>query len=59
MYKFAVGEKVKIATQPDIVFEIIQVNNDHSYEIQYQLSDQQIFKYGNIPAEMLQKVESS
>ncbi len=59
MNKFIVGDKVKIATQPDVVFVISHVNHDHSYEIQYQLSDQQVLKYGNIAAEMLQKVENT
>lgn len=59
MNKFVIGEKVKIATQPEAIFEIIQVNDDNSYEILYQLSDQQIFKYGNVAAEMLEKVENT
>jgi len=58
MNKFVVGDKVKVTIQPDIIFEIVCVNLDNSYEIEYQLSSQQIFRYGNIAAEMLKKVES-
>ena len=58
MNKFIVGDKVKIAIQPEVVFEISKVNHDHSYEIQYQLSDQQVLQYDNIAAEMLKKVEN-
>ncbi len=59
MNKFIVGEKVKIATQADVIFEISKVNPDNSYEIQYRLSELQILKYDNIAAEMLKKVEES
>ena len=59
MNKFIAGDKVKIAIQPEVVFEISKVNHDHSYEIQYHLSDQQVLQYDNIAAETLQKVENS
>lgn len=58
MNKFEIGEKVKIATQPNTVFEIVEINPDRSYEIQHYVSDRQIFKYGNIATEMLKKIEN-
>ena len=57
MRKFEIGEKVKIATQPNVIFEITRINSDHSYEILHKVSDKQIFYYDNIATEMLNKSE--
>ena len=59
MNKFIVGEKVRIAIQPNAIFEITKVNNDNSYEVQYKLSEQHCLRYGNIASEMLQRVENT
>lgn len=53
MKRFKIGDKVQIAIQPDVIFEIIKVNTDFSYEVAYKISEQQILHYGNISAEML------
>ena len=53
MKKFAIGQKVKLAFIQDLVFEVIQVNYDESYEIQAYLTDQDVLHYGNVSAEML------
>ena len=48
MKKFAIGQKVKLAFIQDLVFEVIQVNYDESYEIQAYLTDQDVLHYGNV-----------
>ena len=53
MKKYEIGQKVKLAFIQDLVFEVIQVNYDESYEIQAYLTDQDVLHYGNVSAEML------
>ncbi|MFW1859769.1 hypothetical protein [Acinetobacter defluvii] len=56
MTKITIGEKVKLATQPELVFVVTKINLDQSYEIQLQNFSNQVLSYDNIPLEMLRVV---
>ncbi|AWL29664.1 hypothetical protein DJ533_14345 [Acinetobacter defluvii] len=56
MTKIIIGEKVKLATQPELVFVVTKINLDQSYEIQLQNFSNQVLSYDNIPLEMLRVV---
>ena len=53
-----VGEQVKLAIMPDVVFKIIKQNTDGSFEVQANLGNQQI-SYGHIVPEMLRRVKTA
>ena len=50
-----VGEQVKLAVMPDIVFKIIKKNTDGSFEVAAHFGNQHI-SYDNIAPEMLRRV---
>ncbi|NNP71541.1 hypothetical protein A7P53_03625 [Acinetobacter defluvii] len=56
MTKITIGEKVKLAIQPELVFVVTKINLDQSYEIQLQNFSNQVLSYDNIPMEMLRVV---
>lgn len=56
MTKISIGQKVKLATQPELVFVVTKINLDQSYEIQLQSVSNQVLSYDNIPMEMLRVV---
>lgn len=53
MKKIEVGQKVKLASMQTLIFEVMSVNYDESYEIQAYITEKEVLKYGNISAEML------
>ena len=57
MKSFEMGQLVRLATNPDIVFKIVQINCDSSYQIQMNSWDSTLLSYDNVPAEMLRKIE--
>nr|WP_174506561.1 hypothetical protein [Acinetobacter sp. Marseille-Q1620] len=53
------GQVVKLATNPDILFEIVDVNSlDNTYEIRMKVEQSFSLYYQNIAAEMLFLIES-
>ena len=59
MTTFEIGHKVKLATHPELVFDVVKINQDQSYELQIRLSETKILSYDNISAEMLKKIDQS
>ena len=59
MTTFEIGNKVKLATHPELIFDVVRINQDQSYELQIRLSETKILSYGNISAEMLKKIDES
>ena len=57
MSAFKIGQKVYLAANCNIIFEIIRINYDNSYEIQVKNKDKIELKYDNVSAEMLRLVE--
>lgn len=55
---FLVGQKVQLSNKPDMVFVIVEVNPDQTYQIQYDCSLQEALHFNNISAEMMRIVES-
>ena len=55
MNTMQVGEQVKLAIMPEIIFKITKQNTDGSFEVQAHLGNQDI-SYGNIAPEMLRRV---
>lgn len=51
-----IGELVKLANIPEVIFTIVQKNIDGSVNIEAQLSATQIMSYCDIAPEMLRKV---
>lgn len=58
MKSFEIGQLVRLASNPEIIFKIIQINRDYSFEIQVQSWDSNHLSYNNVPPEMLRKVEN-
>ena len=57
MTTFKIGHQVKLATHPELIFDVVRINQDQSYELQIRLSETKILSYGNISAEMLKKID--
>lgn len=55
MTTMQIGELVKLATMPELIFKIIKRNSDGSYEVVADLGNQNI-SYGHIAPEMLRRV---
>lgn len=53
-----VGQQVKLAVMPDVIFKIIKQNADGSFEVEAHFGNQHI-SYGNIAPEMLRLVHHS
>ena len=51
-----IGEQVKLAIMPDVIFKIIKQNTDGSFEVEANFGNQHI-SYGNIAPEMLRRVD--
>lgn len=58
MSLFLVGQKVQLSNKPDMVFVIVEINPDQTYQIQYDCSLQEALHFNNISAEMMRLVES-
>ena len=58
MSLFLVGKKVQLSNKPDMVFVIVEINPDQTYQIQYDCSLQEALHFNNISAEMMRLVES-
>ncbi|MBP6114947.1 MAG: hypothetical protein KA474_09635 [Acinetobacter sp.] len=58
MSLFLVGQKVQLSNKPDMVFVIVEINPDQTYQIQYDCSLQEALHFNNISAEMMRIVES-
>ena len=58
MSLFLVGQKVQLSNKPDMVFVIVEINPDQTYQIQYDCSLQEVLHFNNISAEMMRLVES-
>lgn len=54
--KFAIGQKVKMASMENLVFTLISENTDGTYSVETQLDQQNVLSYGNISKEMLRNV---
>ena len=50
MTTFEIGHKVKLATHPELVFDVVKIKQDQSYELQIRLSETKILSYDNISA---------
>ncbi|MDM1759364.1 MULTISPECIES: hypothetical protein [Acinetobacter] len=59
MTKIAVGQQVKLATQPEVIFVVTKINLDQSYEIQLCSMSKHDLSYDNIPMEMLRLIEKN
>ncbi|QIO06657.1 hypothetical protein [Acinetobacter shaoyimingii] len=57
MKAFEVGQLVRLATHPEMVFEIVEIHGDRSYQIQLHALESQHLSYDNVPAEMLRAKE--
>ena len=57
MSGIGVGDKVQLAIHPELIFEVIKMNQDYTYELQIRLSETKILTYGNISSEMLKKIK--
>ena len=53
MTKFKIGQNVQLASNPHIIFQIIHINADHSFQIQVQCSELDHLKYDHVSPEML------
>ena len=58
MSLFLVGQKVQLSNKPDMVFVIVEIIPDQTYQIQYDCSLQEALHFNNISAEMMRLVES-
>ena len=58
MSLFLVGQKVQLSNKADMVFVIVEINPDQTYQIQYDCSLQEALHFNNISAEMMRLVES-
>ena len=58
MSLFLVGQKVQLSNKPDMVFVIVEINPDQTYQIQYDCSLQEALHFNNISAEMMRLVEN-
>lgn len=58
MSLFSVGQLVHLASNSAIIFEIIRINQDQTFDIQVQCSASDHLKYNHVCAEMLKLVES-
>jgi hypothetical protein len=58
MTEMKIGEQVKLAIMPDVIFKIVKQNTDGSFEVQAAFGNQNI-SYGNIAPEMLRRVNIS
>ena len=58
MSLFLVWQKVQLSNKPDMVFVIVEINPDQTYQIQYDCSLQEALHFNNISAEMMRLVES-
>lgn len=56
MTKFHIGQNVCLASNPDLIFQITQINLDRSIQIQVLCSGLSHLKYDNVSPEMLRKV---
>lgn len=56
MTKFDIGQSVRLASNPDIIFQITQINIDRSVQIQVLCSGLSHLTYDNVSPEMLRKV---
>ncbi|MDD2946329.1 MAG: hypothetical protein PHG15_11195 [Acinetobacter sp.] len=54
--KFAIGQKVKMASMENLVFTVISENTDGTYSVETQLDQQNVLSYGNISKEMLRNI---
>lgn len=59
MSLFSVGQKVQLSNKPDMVFVIVNINSDETYQIEYDCSLQEVLQFNNVSAEMMRKVESA
>lgn len=59
MTKIEVGQKVKLATQPEVIFVVTKINLDQSYEIQLCSMSEPRVSYDNISIEMLRLVQQA
>lgn len=53
LIKFEIGHLVKLASNPEIIFEIIAINCDHTYAIQVKDNKLPPIKYDHVSGEML------
>ncbi|NHC04622.1 hypothetical protein G9F31_12785 [Acinetobacter sp. 187] len=53
MAQFNLGQCVLLASNPELVFEIIAIHQDQTFDIQGQDSAVKHLKYHHIPCEML------
>jgi hypothetical protein len=56
MKLLALGQLVQLASHPDLVFKITQVNPDFSYQVQGASFDSIALCYDNVPSEMLKSI---
>lgn len=54
---FELGQLVRLATHPDMVFKIVEINADRSYQIQLKAIETQHLIYDNVPTEMLRSID--
>lgn len=57
MQPFVVGQKVSLVTYSGIIFEIVKINLDQSFEIKMLSSGTEAMSLNNISSEMLQRIE--
>lgn len=57
MAAFNIGQKVQLASNPDLVFQITAINPDQTFEIKVYCSELEYLHYHNISAEMLRLKE--
>lgn len=56
MKSLTLGQMVKLATHPNLIFKITKVNPDFSYQVQMDGLNRIILSYDNVPFEMLKRV---
>ncbi len=54
--KFAIGQKVKMASMENLVVTVISENTDGPSSVETQLDQQNVLSYGNISKEMLRNI---
>lgn len=59
MNLYNIGQKVKLSNNPAIVFEIVGLNQDQTYRIEFQCSEEETIHFDNISAEMMRLVDES
>lgn len=57
MTLFLMGQRVRLSNRPEMIFEIVGINPDNSYQIQYNCSAKNAINFNNISAEMLRLVD--